>query len=122
MVALVVLALGMLASVVGIMSALNHNMLNDYRSQAVALAQQQAEVVRNQPYTTAPSDTTSTVSLPVRNASVPFTVSTTYKSYTPSGGSYPIYLAIIKVSWNAQIGNQIQTLSYSLDTLAGQSQ
>ena len=50
MVTLIILAFGMLASVVGIMAALDHSLMNEMRNDAMKIAQEQAEAARNMPY------------------------------------------------------------------------
>jgi len=50
MVALVILALGLLGSLVGVMAALDSNLGNVLRLEAVKIAQEQAEAARNMPY------------------------------------------------------------------------
>jgi len=47
LVTLVILAFGLLASVVGIMKAQDHNVMNEMRSEAIKIAQEQQEEVRN---------------------------------------------------------------------------
>ena len=50
LVTLLILAFGMLASVVGIMAALDHSLMNEMRNDAMKIAQEQEEAARNMPY------------------------------------------------------------------------
>ena len=50
MVTLIILALGMLASCVGIMAALDHSLMNEMRNDAMKISQEQLEAARNMPY------------------------------------------------------------------------
>ena len=50
MVTLVILAFGMLASLVGIMAALDYSLMNEMRNDAMKIAQEQEEAARNMPY------------------------------------------------------------------------
>lgn len=47
LVTLMILAFGMLASIVGIVAALDHNMMNEMRNEAVKITQEQEEAARN---------------------------------------------------------------------------
>ena len=49
-----ILAFGMLASIVGIMAALDHNLINEMRNEAIKIAQEQEEAARNMPYSNLP--------------------------------------------------------------------
>lgn len=125
LVALVVLSLGMLASLIGVMGALNHNMLNELRGEAIQIAQQQAESVRNAPYATiagyAGTTRTQNIQEQVRNALITYTVSTNYSQSTGSQG-YNSSLVTFTVSWNTKYGKQIQTFQYVSSTIVGQNQ
>jgi len=50
MVTLLILAVGMLASFVGAMTALDHSLMNEMRNDAIKIAQEQMEAARNMPY------------------------------------------------------------------------
>lgn len=50
MVALLIMAIGLLASLAGIMTAVNYNLGNDLRNEALKIAQEQQEAVRSMPY------------------------------------------------------------------------
>lgn len=54
MVTLIIMAFGMLASVVGIMAALDHSLMNEMRNDAMKIAQEQQEVVRNMAFAAIP--------------------------------------------------------------------
>jgi len=51
LVTMMVLAFGMMASLVGVMAAIDHTLLNDMRNEAVKLGQEQMEAARNMPFT-----------------------------------------------------------------------
>lgn len=50
MVSLLIMAVGLLASLVGIMTAVNYNLANNLRNEALKIAQEQQEAVRSMPY------------------------------------------------------------------------
>jgi hypothetical protein len=124
MVSLVLLALGMLASIIGIMAAVNHGMLNDLRAQAMEIAQEQVEYIRNEPFTTFDANPGNgyplTVTRQVRNRKVPYTVTLSYVKSASTGGTHPIYWLTFGVSWNGKEGSQLRRFSYTLQTLVGQ--
>lgn len=76
MVTLVILAFGMLASIVGIMAGVDHNLINEMRYEAIKIAQEQEEAARNMPYNNLPLLTAAnqTIMRQVRKVQVPFTV------------------------------------------------
>ena len=126
MVALVLLALGMLASIIGIMAALNHNMLNDLRAQAMEIAQEQVEYVRNQPFTTFDANPGNgyplAVTRKVRNQNVSYTVNlTNHNRYPSTGGTHAIYWLTFVVSWSGMDENRLRQFSYTLQTIVGQN-
>lgn len=55
LVTLLILAFGLLASVTGIMKALDYSLMNEMRNDAMKLAQEQQEAVRNMDYTRIPA-------------------------------------------------------------------
>ena len=55
LVALVILAFGMLASIVGIMKALDYTLMNEMRNDAMKIAQEQQEAARNMHFNAIPA-------------------------------------------------------------------
>jgi type IV pilus assembly protein PilV len=50
MVAMAVLAIGLLSSLIGVMAAVHYNLADELRSEAIKIAQEQQEVARNMNY------------------------------------------------------------------------
>lgn len=125
MIALIVLALGMLASVIGIMAALDHGMLNERRAEAVTIAQQQAATITNTPFSQISSlsgtQASHTVYGQVRNAQIPYNVTTKYTPFTGLAGAQ-ISEVTIEVTWSGREGGQTVPFSYKLETIVGQNQ
>jgi type II secretory pathway pseudopilin PulG len=127
MVSLVVLALGLLASVIGILAALNHTMLNDLRTQGIEVAQELVEQVQNEPFATFDSNRftgfPTAVAKTVRNQSVTYNIAYSCTRYPTTGGTHAIYAVTFVVSWNGMNDNHIlQPFSYTLQTQVGQNQ
>ncbi|MDR3555482.1 MAG: prepilin-type N-terminal cleavage/methylation domain-containing protein [Syntrophobacteraceae bacterium] len=127
MVSMVVLALGLLASVIGIIAALNHTMLNDLRAQGIEVAQELVERVQNEPFKTFDTnhftDFPTSVTRAVRNQSVTYNIVYSSARYPTTGGTHAIYSVKFVVSWNAMNDNHIfQPFSYTLQTQVGQDQ
>ena len=101
LVTLLILAFGLLASVVGIMAGVDHVMLNEMRSEAIKIAQEQEEAVRNMNYTNiAAIPSPQTITRQIRKALVNYNV--TNKVSSPNGGVAPGYgarLVEFRVSW-----------------------
>ena len=79
MVTLVILAFGMLASVIGIMTALDHSMMDEMRNDAMKIAQEQQEAARNMDYNAHPANSGHgakwcQITRQVRKQLVPYTV------------------------------------------------
>jgi len=88
MVTLMILAFGMLATVVGIMAALDHNRMNEMRNEAMKIAQEQAEAARNMPYANIQNIAgTQTIYRQLRKGTVPYTVNFNKPPVTTSSGS-----------------------------------
>ncbi len=78
MVTLMILALGMMASMIGIMAALDHSLMNEMRNDAMKLAQGQLEVIRNMPWGNGgmplPSPNPQNIPIQVRKTTVNYNV------------------------------------------------
>lgn len=77
LVAMVILLLSLLASLYGVMTALDFNLANNLRNEARTIAQEQMEITRNTVYASIPvGDTVSQVQRQFRKALRPFQVNT----------------------------------------------
>ncbi len=117
MVTLMILALGMLATVVGIMAALDHNLMNEMRNEAMKIAQEQAEAARNMPFANIQDiPGTQTISRQLRKGTVPYKVQFT----TPAVSNNTLQMKIVKftVQWTFK---NIQ-YQYILETIVRQVQ
>jgi prepilin-type N-terminal cleavage/methylation domain-containing protein len=120
MVTLILLAFGMLASVVGIMKALDHSLLNEMRNDAIKIAQEQEEAARNMPYQNLQNISTAipqTIWRQVRKQPVLYKVKFTRTS-VGSGSLLGIALVQFDVSWSFKNTNY----SCVLQTLVRQKQ
>lgn len=116
LVSLVILAVGLLGSLVGVMAVLNGNLGNLMREEAVKIAQERAEQARNMPYASIQNIVTpATVNRTIRKATVPFTVTTTRTAATGYGTS-EMQKVNIKVAWKLKSS----THSYTLETIVRQ--
>jgi len=126
LVSLIVLAFGLLASVVGIMSAIDYSLVNEMRNDAMKIAQEQEEAARNMPYAniqTIPA--VQSVTRQVRKKSVPYTVN----FYCPpnwvvtSGLNLGMSRLQFTVQWQYKnsITNQMKNYSYVLETIVRQT-
>jgi prepilin-type N-terminal cleavage/methylation domain-containing protein len=122
MVTLVILAFGMLASIVGIMAALDHSLMNEMRNDAMKLAQEQAEAARDMPYANIQQipTTPQTITRQVRKSLVSYTVYFSSPAVAPgvAGTGMGMTLVQFKVQW--QFKNT--TYSYILQTIVRQMQ
>ncbi len=131
MVTLIILAFGMLASIFGIMAASDHAFMNELRNDAMKLAQEEMDVVRNTPYSTI-GNTVQTVNRQVRKATVPYTVTLTQKAVLyntvpaseatalPANG---MQLVQVEVDWTHKSpGKNPRTFSYTAQTIVRQTQ
>ncbi len=119
MVTLIILAFGMLASVVGIMTALDHSFMNEMRNDAMKLAQEQSEWARNMPYTQIQNIPVSqTITRQVRKKSVPYTVSFSRPATAGAGSPTGMTLVQFTVQWFFK--NNPYT--YTLQTIVRQMQ
>lgn len=112
LVSLVLLAVGFLGSLLGVMAALDHNLGNALRNEAIKIAQAQAEEARNMQFITVESIPASqTVRRSFRKSLVDFTVNTTTTPFTGYGKG------LIKVAITVQWTFKNRTLSYPLETM-----
>jgi prepilin-type N-terminal cleavage/methylation domain-containing protein len=118
MVTLVILAFGMLASVIGIMSAMDHSLINEMRNEAMKLAQEQEEVVRNTPYVNIAAIPTATQQIyrQVRKQQVLYNVTCVHNAF--GGMTYGITSVQFIVTWNYK---KLPTFTYVLQTLVRQT-
>jgi prepilin-type N-terminal cleavage/methylation domain-containing protein len=102
MVSLMVLAFGLLASIVGISSALDYCLVNEMRNDAMKLAQQQVEAIRNMPYSNIQNISTSpqTITKQERKTLVNYTVTFSRPSTVLSGANVGMSMVQISVQWS----------------------
>lgn len=118
MVTLMVLAFGLLASVVGIMSALDYSLVNEMRSEAVKIAQGQEEAVRNMPYGDIQAiPAAQTIDRQVRKRLVDYTVNFSRPAIESSGSGMGMTLAQFTVQWTFKD----RQYSYTLQTIVRQA-
>ncbi len=113
MVTLVLLAFGLLASLVGIMAALDQNVLSEMRNDAIKIAQEQEEAVRNMPYVNIQNiPGTQTISRQVRKRNVAYTVNIVRLS---TAGGAGMSLVQFTVQW--LYGKNPNPYTYTLQTI-----
>jgi type IV pilus assembly protein PilV len=115
LVAMVILAVGLLASLVGVMAALDHSQGNSLRDGAVKIAQEQQEAARNMRYDliqTIPR--TQTISRQFRKSNWDYTVNT--NSVGVGAGPTGMTHVAVTVQWTFKN----KTYSYSLETFVRQ--
>lgn len=122
LVTLLILAFGLLASVVGIMAGVDHVKLNEMRSEAIKIAQEQEEAARNMNYTNiAAIPSPQTITRQIRKALVNYNVTNKVTTTsTASGGvasGYGARLVEFKVTWTYKNTSH----SYDLQTIVRQS-
>jgi type IV pilus assembly protein PilV len=118
MVTLVILAFGMMASIVGIMATLDHNMINEMRNEAIKIAQEQEEAVRNTPYVNIALISTQPQQIyrQVRKQQVLYNVTCVRTVY--GGSVYGITSVQFTVTWNFK---KLPQFIYVLQTLVRQT-
>jgi len=119
MVTLIILAFGMLATVIGIAAALDHSLMNEMRNEAMKIAQEQENAARNMPYANiAAIPSPQTITRQVRKNLVPYTVN--FKTpYTWASGAMVGYTMVqFKVTWNFK---KLPPFKYVLQTIVRQS-
>jgi prepilin-type N-terminal cleavage/methylation domain-containing protein len=118
MVTLVILAFGMLASAIGIMSALDHNLINEMRNEAMKIAQEQEETVRNTPYASINQNIPATQQIyrQVRKQLVCYDVTFTqpYTSGSTEANGIGMTLVQFKITWNFK---RLPQFKYILQTV-----
>jgi len=127
LVALMVLAFGLLASIVGIMAALDYSLVNEMRNDAMKIAQEQEEAARNMPYTSIEAIPASqTITRQVRKRLVSYTVNFNKPPPVASvgaGASLGMTLVQFTVQWQMKnsVTNHVKTYSYVSQTFVRQA-
>jgi hypothetical protein len=112
-----ILAFGMLASVIGIMAALDHSLMNEMRNDAMKIAQEQEEAARDMPYVNIQSiPVTQTITRQVRKSVVNYTVNFSRPAVAPGGAGMGMTLVQFTVQWQFKSN----TYSYILQTIVRQ--
>ena len=125
LVALLVLAFGLLASIVGIMTALDYSLVNEMRNDAMKIAQEQEEAARNMPYAdiqTIPAS--QTITRQVRKSLVSYTVNFNKPAPIASAGAgFGMTLVQFTVQWKMKnsVTNNVKTYSYVSQTFVRQA-
>ena len=125
LVTLMVLAFGLLASVIGIMTALDYSLVNEMRNDAMKIAQEQAEAARNMPYINIQTIKASqTITRQVRKRQVNYTVKFNQAATASGGGKFGLTLVQFTVQWQLKnsVTSNIKNYSYVLQTIIRQAQ
>lgn len=113
---MVILAVALLGSAMGILAALDHSLENDLRMEAIKIAQEQQEEARNMPYANiAAIPSPQTIQRQFRKTSYSFTVTTALSASALSARN--VSLVSITVQWTVKN----QSHSYTLQTLIRQA-
>ncbi len=116
LVTMMVLAFGMMASLVGVMAAIDHTLLNDMRNEAMKLGQEQMEAARNMPFTSIQNlSAEKDVKRQFRKSMIKFRIYT-YKD-SATGYQHDMTKLTIKVEWVFKN----RTYSYSLASIVRQT-
>ncbi len=104
LVALLILAVGMLASVIGIMKALDYSMMDEMRNDAMKIAQEQQEAARNMDYNALPQIPATApngvqITREVRKQLVPYTVICNLQQPPPAAAGMGGRIVEFKVQW-----------------------
>ncbi len=100
MISMVILAVGLLGSLVGVKAALDSNYGSSLRTEAVKIAQEQTEMARNMPYADlAGIAGTQTVQRQIRKTNASFTVNTSRIATTSSMTNQNMTQLTIDVHW-----------------------
>lgn len=122
LITLVILALGMMATTIGIMAGLDHNLINEMRNDAMKIAQEQENAARNMPYANiAAIPSPQTITRQVRNTFVPYTVSVDHQTHGGQNG-IQITQVVFTVKWNFKGNGKIIPQQYTLQTFVRQQQ
>jgi hypothetical protein len=126
MVTLMILALGSLASMIGIMAALDHSLMNEMRNDAMKIAQEQLEAARNMPsYTNMMQswgNQTTAIQRNVRKIMVNYNVNLQALDYT-TGSANALALLQCRVTWlhKGPMDSSSRTYSCVLQTIVRQT-
>jgi prepilin-type N-terminal cleavage/methylation domain-containing protein len=114
LVSMLILAIGLIGSLIGMMAAFDQNLGNTLRNEAVKIAQEQAEAARNMDYSLIQAIPASqTVWRQARKRLVKFTLNTARTSPTAGGYTYGMTKLTITVSWD----QKKESHSYVLETI-----
>ncbi len=117
LVAMAILAIGLMGSLLGIFAAMDRNLNNALRNEAIKIAQQQAEAARNMPYVSIQTIPASQViQRQVRKSMTGFTVNT---ATTPVTGYAPY--GMTKVTTSVQWVLKNKTYTYTQETVVRQT-
>ncbi len=122
MVSLLILAFGMLASIIGIMKALDYSLMDEMRSDAVKIAQEQQEAARNMDYNAIPqipgtAPNGQQITREVRKQLVTYTVFCNLPQSPPAAAGLGGRIVDFKVQWTFKG----ITYSYDLQTIVRQT-
>lgn len=126
MVALIILAIGMMVSVMGIMAAYNQGVLDDMRSNAMKIGQEQLETVRNMPYASIQTSNLwpAQITRQVEKANVTYNVKMNFTPSNLAGNVNQDALVQFTVTWQFKppMANTVQTYKFVTQTIVRQVQ
>ncbi len=125
LITLLILAIGMLASTVGIMKAFDQSLRNEMRSEAIKIAQEQQEAVRNMDYATIPQIPAYAtpggviINRQIRKTTLPFHVTCSLPAPPAALTGMGARLIVFTVTWQFQ-NKPAVPYSYVLQTIRRQ--
>lgn len=125
MVALIVLALGMLISVMGVMATIDQGVLDEMRSDAIKIGQELTEAARNMPYAgIQPYPWPHQVTRQVEKRNVTYNVQMQYAASGTAGNAAQDAMVQFTVTWQFKppLSNYLHTYSYVAQTIVRQLQ
>ncbi len=125
MVAMVVLALGLMGSMLGIMTALDQGVMDEMRGDAIKIGQEQLEAARNLPYNSIQSyQWPSQVTRQVQKRNVAYNVAMQFTPSNTSGNVNQAAMVQFTVTWGYKppLSKSVHTYSYVTQTIVRQTQ
>ncbi|MGC8493600.1 MAG: type IV pilus modification PilV family protein [Syntrophobacteraceae bacterium] len=121
MVALIILAIGMMVSTMGIMAAINQGVLDDMRSNAMKIGQEQLETARNMPYGNIQTSNLwpTQITRQVEKANVTYNVQMNFTPSAIGGNVNQDALVQFIVTWQFKppLENSLHTYKYVTQTI-----
>ncbi len=120
MVALIILAIGMMVSTMGIMAAINQGMLDQLRSTAMKIGQEQLETARNMPYNSIQNYAwPPQINRQVEKANVAYGVQMQFTPSATGGNANQDALVQFTITWQFKppLENSVHTYKYVTQTI-----